>query len=214
MHPSGQIPAYEFGFRRRESAGPRLGVLAGLQDDRAARPARPAVPRAHIPEAADQFHVVGQPQGRRRASTFSRAAFSGSTTSACSTARSRCPAAAVWNRPTARRGWRSIASRCSPWPWNWPREDPAYEDVASKFFEHFVAIADAMNTLGGTGLWDEEDGFYYDQLQVDGRADRLAIRSLVGLIPLMAVEVWRTRSSPGCPASASGCSGFSTTAAT
>ena len=48
------------------------------------------------------------------------------------------------------------------------REDPAYEDVASKFFEHFVAIADAMNTLGGNGLWDEEDGFYYDQLRVDG----------------------------------------------
>src|SRR6185369_11499482 len=38
------------------------------------------------------------------------------------------------------------------------RHDPSYEDVASKFFEHFVAIADAMNTLGGTGLWDEEDG--------------------------------------------------------
>ncbi|MCU1273301.1 MAG: uncharacterized protein JWO48_732, partial [Bryobacterales bacterium] len=47
-------------------------------------------------------------------------------------------------------------------------EDPAYEDIASKFFEHFVAIADAMNTLGGTGLWDEQDGFYYDLLQIDG----------------------------------------------
>ena len=46
---------------------------------------------------------------------------------------------------------------------------PEYEDVASKFFEHFVAIADAMNTLGGTGLWDEADGFYYDQLHIDGR---------------------------------------------
>ncbi len=46
--------------------------------------------------------------------------------------------------------------------------EPEYEDIASKFFEHFVAIADAMNTLGGTGLWDEEDGFYYDQLHVKG----------------------------------------------
>ncbi len=45
------------------------------------------------------------------------------------------------------------------------KHDPAYEDVASKFFEHFVAITDAMNTLGGTGLWDEEDGFYYDQVR-------------------------------------------------
>ncbi len=68
-------------------------------------------------------------------------------------------------------------------------EDPAYEDVASKFIEHFVAIADAMNTLGGTGLWDEADGFYYDQLHVDGRHIPMRIRSMVGLIPLFASEV-------------------------
>lgn len=69
------------------------------------------------------------------------------------------------------------------------REDPAYEDVASKFFEHFIAIADAMNTLGGTGLWDEQDGFYYDQLHVNGRSIPLRVRSLVGIIPLFTVEV-------------------------
>jgi hypothetical protein len=68
-------------------------------------------------------------------------------------------------------------------------DDPAYEDIASKFFEHFVAIADAMNTLGGTGLWDEEDGFYYDQLQVDGSNMPLRVRSMVGLIPLFAAEI-------------------------
>ena len=67
--------------------------------------------------------------------------------------------------------------------------DPAYEDMASKFFEHFVAISDAINTLGGTGLWDEQDGFYYDQLHVDGHGEPLRIRSMVGLIPLFAVEV-------------------------
>jgi hypothetical protein len=69
------------------------------------------------------------------------------------------------------------------------REDPAYEDMASKFFEHFVAIVDAMNSLGGTGLWDEEDGFYYDQLHADGRNVPLKVRSLVGLAPLFAVEI-------------------------
>jgi hypothetical protein len=69
------------------------------------------------------------------------------------------------------------------------REDPAYEDVASKFFEHFVAIADAMNRLGSAGLWDEEDGFYYDRLHTDGRTILTRIRSMVGLIPLCAVEV-------------------------
>ncbi len=69
------------------------------------------------------------------------------------------------------------------------RDNPATEDTASKFFEHFVAIADAMNTLGGNGLWDEEDGFYYDQLHLDGREIPLRVRSLVGLIPLLAVEI-------------------------
>ncbi len=68
-------------------------------------------------------------------------------------------------------------------------EDPAYEDLASKFFEHFIAIADAINTLGGSGLWDERDGFYYSQLHVDGRHLPLRVRSLVGLVPLIAVEV-------------------------
>ncbi len=69
------------------------------------------------------------------------------------------------------------------------RDNPATEDMASKFFEHFVAIADAINTQGGTGLWDEEDGFYYDQLHVGGRTIPLKIRSLVGVIPLLAVEI-------------------------
>jgi hypothetical protein len=68
------------------------------------------------------------------------------------------------------------------------RENPAYEDMASKFFEHFVAIADAMNQLGGHGLWNEEDGFYYDELHFDGRRVPLKVRSLVGLTPLFAAE--------------------------
>jgi hypothetical protein len=66
--------------------------------------------------------------------------------------------------------------------------DPAYEDIASKFFEHFIAITDAMNTLGGSGLWHEQDGFYYDQIYRDGESTPLKVRSLVGLIPLIAVE--------------------------
>jgi hypothetical protein len=71
--------------------------------------------------------------------------------------------------------------------------DPAYEDMASKFFEHFIAIADATNMLGGTGLWDEQDGFYYDKLVTDGHVQPLRVRSLVGLIPLIAVEVLEER---------------------
>jgi len=65
----------------------------------------------------------------------------------------------------------------------------AYEDMASKFLEHFVQVADAMNTLGGTGLWDDSDGFYYDQIRFDHDAVPLKTRSMVGLLPLIAVEV-------------------------
>ncbi|XP_072013161.1 uncharacterized protein [Amphiura filiformis] len=65
--------------------------------------------------------------------------------------------------------------------------DPAYEDMASKFFEHFVAILDAMNAMaGGGGLWDEKEGFYYDVLRVEHCTQPLRIRSLVGLVPLFA----------------------------
>ena len=67
--------------------------------------------------------------------------------------------------------------------------DDSYEGVASKFFEHYVTIADAMNTLGGTGLWDPDAGFYHDQISYEGTTVRLPIRSMVGLIPLLAVEV-------------------------
>ena len=72
------------------------------------------------------------------------------------------------------------------------RENPAYEDVASKFFEHFVYIAHAMHNLGDEGieLWDDEDGFYYDVLHLpNGDHHPLKVRSMVGLIPLYAVEI-------------------------
>jgi hypothetical protein len=75
------------------------------------------------------------------------------------------------------------------------REDPAYEDIASKFLEHFVYIAHATDNVGGenVSLWDEEDGFFYDVLALpNGRRHRMKVRSLVGLIPLFAVATWDT----------------------
>jgi hypothetical protein len=75
------------------------------------------------------------------------------------------------------------------------RENRAYEDVASKFLEHFVYISRAMNNIGGQGieLWDRRDGFYYDVLLLpDGRSFPMRVRSLVGLIPLFAVENLRS----------------------
>ena len=72
------------------------------------------------------------------------------------------------------------------------RENPTYEAMATKFFEHFVYIGGAMKKMGGRDyqLWDENDGFFYDILRYpDGRFQKFAVRSLVGLIPLYAVEV-------------------------
>ena len=72
------------------------------------------------------------------------------------------------------------------------KTNPAYEDMATKFFEHFLYIAEAMTDLGGQGkgLWDEEDQFFYDLLRLpDGQVDTMRVRSIVGLIPMLAVEV-------------------------
>ncbi|HEY4046373.1 MAG TPA: glucosidase [Acidobacteriaceae bacterium] len=78
--------------------------------------------------------------------------------------------------------------------------DPSYEDMAIKFVDHFVWIARAMNQTGPEGMWDEEDGFYYDVLRLpDGSAHRLKVRSMVGLLPLCAttvIEPWQRERVP------------------
>jgi Glycosyl hydrolase family 63 C-terminal domain len=78
--------------------------------------------------------------------------------------------------------------------------DSYFEDMATKFAEHFLWIAHAMNQMGPDGMWDEEDGFYYDVLRLpDGSASRLKVRSMVGLLPLCAtsvIEPWQRERVP------------------
>jgi hypothetical protein len=73
--------------------------------------------------------------------------------------------------------------------------DPSYDDMAAKFIDHFLWIASAMNHVGEGGMWDEGDGFYYDVLRLpDGSATRLKLRSMVGLLPICAttvIEPWQ-----------------------
>ena len=85
-------------------------------------------------------------------------------------------------------------------------EDNVYEDIASKFFEHFVSITRAINTFGRHGLWDAQDGFYYDRISLSTRGEDvpLKVRSIVGLMPLIAVTVLRAARSTSCPTSPSG----------
>ena len=79
-------------------------------------------------------------------------------------------------------------------------QDPNYEDMVFKFIEHFYYIASAMNRSGDEGMWDEEDGFYYDILRLpNGHIQRLKVRSMVGLLPLCAttvIEEWQRKSIP------------------
>ena len=76
--------------------------------------------------------------------------------------------------------------------------DPNYEDMVVKFAEHFYYISLAMNRPGADGMWDEEDGFYYDLLRLpDGSATRLKVRSMVGLLPLCATTVIETGAAGG-----------------
>ena len=95
-------------------------------------------------------------------------------------------------------------------------DDPAFEDMCYKFVEHFFWIASAMNRAGEDGMWDEEDGFYYDVLRLpDGSSQRLKVRSMVGLLPLCAttvIEPWQRERMPagrGTPGS-SACDGCPT----
>ncbi|HCL84581.1 MAG TPA: glucosidase, partial [Chitinophagaceae bacterium] len=79
-------------------------------------------------------------------------------------------------------------------------KDPSYEEMVFKFVEHFYFIAAGINRSGDEGMWDEEDGFYYDLLRLpDGSAHRLKVRSLVGLLPICAttvIEEWQRERIP------------------
>ena len=207
MHPNGQIPAYEFAF---SDVNPPVHAWAHAgASTRLTRTAWACANviflDARLPEAAAQFHLVGESQGSRRATTSSPAASSASTTSASSTARSRCPAAVSSSRPTAPRGWRFTAPRCSRWRSSWRQTNPAYEDIASKFFEHFVAIADAMNHFGGHRAVGRRGRILLRSDPYQRPHIPLKVRSMVGIIALVRGGSPRgRRRSGGCPASSSG----------
>ena len=101
------------------------------------------------------------------------------TTSACSIARSRCRPGAMSTSPTAPRGWRCTRSIFCGSRWNWRCTTTSM--IATKFFQHFLYIAHAMeNVCGGSGLWDEADEFYYDVLNLpDGERVPLRVRSAI-----------------------------------
>ncbi len=198
--------------RRRESAGARLGVLARLQDDGRARAARSRVPRARVPQAADQLHLVGESQGRRAASNLFSGGFLGLDNIGVFDRSKPLPDGGQLEQADGTAWMAFYCATMLSIALELASDDPSYEDIASKFFEHFVSITDAMNSLGGMGLWDEQDGFYYDVLNVDGTTMPLRIRSMVGIIPLFAVEILEQDVIDALPGFRSGWSGSSSIA--
>ena len=188
MHPNGQIPAYEFAFG---DVNPPVHAWAAWRTYKmtGARGGRDRVFLARV------FHKLllnftwwvnrKDPEGRN----LFAGGFLGLDNIGVFDRSSRLPTGAHLEQADGTAWMAFYCLTMLSMAIELASEDPACEDVASKFFEHFVAITDSINTLGGAGLWDEEDGFYYDQLRVDGRNFPLKLRSMVGLVPLFAVEV-------------------------
>ena len=196
LHPTGQIPAYEWNF---SDVNPPVQAWAGdlrLSDGAgAAGQDRHRFPEAGVRQADRRISAGGSTARTALAGACSRAGFSGSTISACSTAARRCRPAAIWSRPTAPPGSRCSARTCSRSPSSSRRTTRPTRKWPANYAIEFLLIARAMNGIGPDGMWDEEDGFYYDVLRLpDGSATRLKVRSMVGLLPLCAttvVEKWQ-----------------------
>ena len=201
LHPSGQMPAYEWNFSDVNPPGPRLGDA--VPAPHRAGPARrggPRFPQVGVQQAAAELHLVGQPQGPLRQERLR-----GRLPRPGQHRRLRPQRAASHRRPPGAGGRHGLDGPLQPehgWnsPSSSPRHDPIYEDMVLKFMEHFLYIAAAMNRPGQDGMWDEEDGFYYDLLRLpDGSATRLKVRSMVGLLPLCAttvIENWQRERIP------------------
>ena len=197
--PQRSASGLRMGFQRRQSAGSRPGRAAGVRARAGAdRPGRSRVPGRRSFTRCCSTSPGGSTARTSTAAMPSRGASWGWTTSACSTAAIPTSSTATRSsRPTERPGWRCSASTCWPSRSSCPGSIRAYESMATKFFEHYIAIAHALNGIGGqVGMWHPEDQFYYDViLRPGGEPQYLRVRSCVGLIPMLAVlaipaETW------------------------
>ena len=178
MHPNGQIPAYEWTFA---DVNPPVHAWAALRVFEIDGRRDFDFLAARLPQAAAELHLVGQPQGPRRQQRL----------------RGRLPrpgqrravrplggAARRWaasSSPTAPAGWRCTPLNLLDMSLRLALHDRSYEDVATKFFEHFLHRRAANDGV----MWDDEDAFFYDVLhRADGTDVPIKVKSLVGLLPL------------------------------
>ena len=192
QHPNGQIPAYEWEFSDLNPPVHAWAVWRVYNMDRIRqRQGRPRVPRAVLPQAADQLRLVGQ-QGRPRGQQHLRGRLPRpGQHHRRRPQRAQLPTAAVLEQADAT-GWMGMfCLNLMRIALELAKENRVYESLATKFFQHYAYVASAMKHMGNRDyqLWDEKDGFFYDVLRYpDGSFHKFRVRSLVGLIPLFAVE--------------------------
>jgi hypothetical protein len=157
MHPNGQIPAYEWSLG---DVNPPVHAWAAIRvyqiETKIVRPQGPRVPRADLPEAADQLHLVGEPQGSEGNNIF-EGGFLGLDNIGASTARSGLPGGGQLEQVDGTSWMAMYCLNLLGISLELAKEDPVYEDLATKFFEHFVYIGAAVNRGGDAkcGLWHE-----------------------------------------------------------
>ncbi|WOI58043.1 MGH1-like glycoside hydrolase domain-containing protein [Palleronia sp. LCG004] len=201
MHPSGQLPAYEWSF---SDANPPIHAYAALRVYRADAELTGRPDRAFLERI---FHklIVNFTWWVNRKDVSGRNLFQGGFLGLDNIGvfdrSAPVPGGGTLEQADATAWMAMYALNMMRMALELAEDNPAYEDIATKFFEHFLTIASAMTHLGrseaekdtgeeGDGLWNEADGFFYDVLVLpDGSTTTLRVRSLVGLIPLCAVEV-------------------------
>jgi hypothetical protein len=192
MHPNGQLPAYEWNF---SDANPPVHAWAAFQVYRMEREATGKGDTRYL-EAVFQKLLMNFTWWVNRKDDKGDNIFNGGFLGMDNIGvfdRSKVlPTGGVLEQSDATSWMAMFSLRMLTMAWELTGTSKAYEDTASKFFEHFLYIADAIHNVEGTGqsLWHPKDHFFYDQIRYDdGRREPIRLRSMVGLIPLLAVEV-------------------------
>jgi hypothetical protein len=192
MHPNGQLPAYEWGFG---DVNPPVHAWAAWRVYQIDRDRRGAGDRAFLESIFHKLMLnftwwVNRKDGEGR--NIFQGGFLGLDNIGIFDRSAPLPTGGHVNQSDGTAWMAMYTLNLMRVALALAEENHVYEDVATKFFEHFLYIAQAMTNIGGSGigLWDEEDEFYYDVLHLPGgRLVPLRVRSMVGLIPLFAVEV-------------------------
>jgi len=188
MHPNGAAAGIRLEFNDVNPPCTRGPAGACTRSPGATRGAT-CLPGANFSEATAELHMVGQSEDVNGKQIFGGGFLGLDNISLFRPLGSRCPRANTSARRMAPRGCVLLPRHHAlDRAWSWRGTKPAYEDIASKFSSTSSNL-DAMNTLGGTGLWNEGGWLYYTRYSFDGQVLPLRVRSLVGLVPLLAVEV-------------------------